>query len=84
MLRTQIYLPEELRRKIDQDRAKTGESLAGYMRRAVEDKVRKRKVNKKSPLEVVLEALDRVNPEESGWKDIDVVKWQREIREDRF
>ena len=84
MLRTQIYLPEELRKQIDQDRAQTGESLADYMRKAVEERTSRSRKRKKDPRQVVIEALDAVDPEKSGWKDVDVIEWQRQIREDRF
>ena len=83
MLRTQIYLPEELRKQIDQDRAQTGESLADYIRKAVEGRTKKAK-KKKPSVKDILKALDSLDPEKSGWKDVDVIEWQRQIREDRF
>ena len=46
MLRTQIYLPEDLREKIDQQRAQTGESLSDYLREAEKERVVKTKESK--------------------------------------
>lgn len=84
MQRTQIYLPEDLRREIDKHRAQTGESLANYVRKAAEDRLKKNKNKKKNARQIVIEAISSVDPERSGWKDVDVVEWQRAMREDRF
>lgn len=82
MLRTQIYLPSDLRQEIDRQRRQTGESLAEYIRKAAEEKVKKDKA-KKAELKKLAELLGSVSKEESGWKGINVIKWQREIRKDR-
>lgn len=81
MLRTQIYLPEELRKEIDKHRA-PGESLAEYVRKAVEEKAMSER-KKKAELKRLAEKLgSRVK--KSGWGNkADVLKWQREIRKDR-
>ncbi|MBI2330524.1 hypothetical protein HYU94_03960, partial [Candidatus Daviesbacteria bacterium] len=44
--RTQIYLPDDLRRKIDRDRHEEKESLAGYLRRAAEERLARKKKRK--------------------------------------
>lgn len=79
--RTQIYLPEELRQDIDRERHQTGESLAQYLRKAAEERV---KINKKRKVELkkLAEELGK-GVKKSGWEGIDVLKWQREIRKDR-
>lgn len=83
MLRTQIYLPEKLRREIDKQRAQTGESLSDYVRKAAEKRVQRNKKRKKSAQAVIREVLASMDPKKSGWRDVDVLEWQREIREDR-
>lgn len=79
--RTQIYLPPELRREIDHQRALSGESLAEYIRRATREKVekdKKRKIDLKKLAEEITSGVKK-----SGWGGTDVLKWQREIRKDR-
>lgn len=83
MLRTQIYLPEELRQEIDIARREEGESLAEYLRKAAEERLatkQKKKVNLKKLAEELGGSID---PKKSGWAGIDIDKWQREIRKDR-
>lgn len=80
MQRTQIYLPEDLRREIDKQRSPK-ESLSDYIRKAAEEKVEKEK-RKKVAIQDVIEALDALDPRESGWKDVDPVEWQRQIRQE--
>lgn len=82
MLRTQIYLPENLRKEIERYRAQTGESLAEYIRKAAEDRTKKDKM-KKVDLKKLAEEIT-AGVKTSGWgsKD-DILKWQREIRKDR-
>lgn len=80
MLRTQIYLPEELRKEIDKHRA-SDESLSEYLRKAAEEKLvkdKKQKVNLKKLAKDVTSGV-----KVSGWEGIDVINWQREIRQDR-
>lgn len=79
--RTQIYLPTELRREIDKQRALSGESLSAYLRRALKqrlEKERREKANLKKLAEEVTSGVKK-----SGWESIDVVEWQRKIRKDR-
>lgn len=80
MLRTQIYLPENLRKEIDMHRA-SNESLSKYLRKAAEEKLikdKKRTVDLKKLAKDVTSGV-RV----SGWEGIDVIEWQRKIRKDR-
>ncbi len=81
MLRTQIYLPEELKKDIDRDRAWRGESLAEYARQAMETRVKQGKKTKIDLKKLAKEITSGV--EKSGWEGIDIAKWQREIRKDR-
>lgn len=78
--RTQIYLPDELRREIDRHR--NGESLSEYLRKAAEEKIKKDK-KEKAKIQSVIKSLKLLDPAESGWAGIDVIEWQRNIREDR-
>lgn len=81
MLRTQIYLPEDLRREIDSARRFTGESLSDYLRKAAAERTKKDKKRKVDLKKLAKEITAGV--EKSGWEGIDVNKWQREIRKDR-
>ena len=81
MLRTQIYLPEDLREKIDEQRAQTGESLSDYLREAAKERVVKTKERKEGLKKLAKEVLKPVK--KSGWDGVDITKWQREIRKDR-
>lgn len=80
--RTQIYLPTELRREVDKKRALSGESLSEYLRKALKERLEK-EGKQALDLKKLAELLGSVSKEESGWKGIDVLKWQREIRKDR-
>lgn len=79
--RTQIYLPEDLRREIDRSRRESGESLAEYARKAMKERVEKEK-KRTVDLKKLAEDLGK-GVKKSGWEGIDVLKWQREIRKDR-
>ena len=81
-IRTQIYLPEDLRQEIDRQRRQTGESLAQYLRKAAEQRLKVGK-KKKAKLKKLADLLGSVSKEESGWKGINIMEWQREIRKDR-
>lgn len=79
--RTQIYLPKDLRNEIDKARNQNGESLAEYLRKAAEERVKKDKekdINFKKLAEKITSGV-----KQSGWKDMDVIKWQRDMRKDR-
>lgn len=80
--RTQIYLPSDLRQEIDKDRRERKESLAEYLRKAAEDRLLAKK-KRKADLKKLADLLGSVSKEESGWKGINVMEWQREIRKDR-
>lgn len=78
MQRTQIYLPEDLRREIDKDRRESGESLADYLREAAKERLRAKKKKKAD--------LKRLAEEVVGSLKIDketANRWVREIREER-
>jgi len=80
-VRTQIYLPEDLRQDIDRQRRQTGESLAEYLRKAAHERVRMDK-RRKAELKKLAEELGK-GVKKSGWEGIDILKWQKEIRKDR-
>ena len=81
--RTQVYLPKELREEIDMVRRQNGESLAGYMRKAVEQRIKKDKKEKTDLKKLAKEVVGAVDLEKSGWEGIDIIKWQSEMRKDR-
>ena len=81
MLRTQIYLPEQLIKEIDRERFLSGESRAEYLRKAAEKRLEAEKKRKTDLKKLAEELGSRVK--KSGWEEIDVLKWQREIRKDR-
>lgn len=81
MQRTQIYLPEDLRRDIDRQRQAHGESLTDYLRKAAEQRLEKDK-KRKLRLKKLAEELGK-GVKKSGWEGVDVLKWQREMRKDR-
>lgn len=76
--RTQIYLPYDLRREIDKARALSGESLAEYLRKGAEIKLKqdkKRKADLKKLADEVIGSL-KISDDEAK-------QWIKEIREDR-
>lgn len=78
--RTQIYLPQELRKEIDRQRSLTGESLAEYLRQAAEARLKKdksRKADLKKLADEVIGSLKGTIIKEEA------VQWIKEIREDR-
>lgn len=78
MLRTQIYLPEELRREVDRLRKDTNESLAGYARKAIKERVKKdkkKKIDLKKLADEVIGSSHRSDEEMQEWLD-----WVREER----
>ncbi|KKQ78787.1 hypothetical protein A3B42_03270 [Candidatus Daviesbacteria bacterium RIFCSPLOWO2_01_FULL_38_10] len=78
--RTQIYLPADLRREIDRQRALNGESLAEYTRKALGNRVQKGKkerANLKKLADEVVGAARGTRTKEG------VLKWEKEIRRDR-
>lgn len=79
--RTQIYLPKKLRGEIDKARREKGETLAEYLRRAAQLRLKKQKREKEDLAKLADQITKGVK--KSGWDGIDVVEWQRKIREDR-
>lgn len=89
MLRTQIYLPEDLRKEIDLARKRTGESLSDYLRKAAKDrakKERKEKVNLKKLADEFIGSSTKTDAEIQDW--LDWVREERrlsdEVREERL
>ena len=79
-MRTQVIIPQNLRNEIESARRVTGESLAEYLRKATRERLereRKKRVN----LELLARKIGTVK--KSGWEGLDVLEWQRDIREDR-
>lgn len=79
LLRTQIYLPEDLRHEIDRDRREEGESLAEYLRKAAQERLAKRK-RKKADLKKLADMIKNMMPTRTK-KEAE--EWIKEIREDR-
>lgn len=81
-VRTQIYLPPDLRAEIEKYRRISGESLAEYLRTAAKERLKKEKRKKEDLKKLADEfvAFVKLNKGKSGWKDVDAVAWQREIR----
>lgn len=89
MLRTQIYLPKELRREVDVLRKETNESMAQYAREAIDDRVKKdkkRKVDLKKLADAFIGSSTRTDAEIQEW--LDWVREERrlsdEVREERL
>ena len=81
MLRTQIYLPEDLRREIDSARRWSGKSLSDYLREAAEEKTTKDKREKEKYKKLAKNFMEfaKSNPRTKE----SAKAWVREIREDR-
>ena len=78
MQRTQIYLPEELRKEIDRLRKDTDESLAEYVRKATQKRVqeeKKKKIDLKKLADEVIGSL-KIDKKTAN-------RWIKEIREER-
>lgn len=87
--RTQIYLPEELRREVDALRKETNESLAQYAREAINDRVKKdkkKKVDLKKLADAFIGSSTKTDAEIQEW--LDWVREERrlsdEVREERL
>lgn len=89
MQRTQIYLPEDLRKEIDRYRQARGESMAEYARKALEEhlkKEKKEKVDLKKLADDFIGSSKRSDAEIKQWLD-SVREGRRlsdEVREDRL
>lgn len=79
-LRTQIILPKKLREQIERARRLSGESMAGYLRQAAEDRLVRERIRKAELAKLARQFVGSV--QHSSWEGIDVVKWQRSMRKD--
>jgi len=61
----------------------TGESMAEYLRRAAEERIKKQQRQKEDLAKLAREFVGAVKPKDSGWAGIDVIKWQRSMRRSR-
>lgn len=77
-IRTQIYLPEDLRQEIDKNRRESGESLAEYARKAIKERVKKDKKKK-----VNLEKLADAFIGSSTKTDAEIQEWLDWIQEEK-
>lgn len=77
-IRTQIYLPEDLRQQIDRDRSKSGESLAQYLRKAAEQRLEKQRTEKADLKKLADEVIGSLKISQ-----VEAEEWIKEIREDR-
>lgn len=78
MQRTQIYLPEELRKEIDRLCYAKGESVAEYTRKALEDRIKKEK-RKKADLKDLAEKFVG----SSTKNEEEIQEWLDWVREER-
>ncbi len=78
MQRTQIYLPEELRKEVDRYRYARSESMAEYTRKALEDRIKKEK-RKKSDLEKLADDFIGSSTKTAA----EIQQWLDEVREGR-
>lgn len=81
MLRTQIYLPEELRREIDSARRWSGKSLSNYLREAAEEKTARERKEKEKYKKLAKSFMEfaKSNPRSKESAEA----WVKEVREDR-
>lgn len=79
-LRTQIILPKALRQEIERVRRLTRESLGEYLRKAAQERLEK---EKKRTVNLALLARKIGTVKKSGWEKVNVLEWQRKMREDR-
>lgn len=77
MLRTQIYLPEDLRKKINKARS-ANESLSNYIRQAAKEKLSKDIKKKQDLKKLADEIFSKPIISKKRAKE-----WTKEIREDR-
>lgn len=89
MLRTQIYLPEDLKKQIDAVRRKSGESLSDYLRKAAAEQLKKdkkRKADLKKLADDFIGCSTKTDAEIQEW--LDWIKEERrlsdEVREERL
>ena len=80
-LRTQVLLPAKLREEIETARRARGESMAEYLRKAVQERLEKEQKRHVEYRKLAEEVVGAVR--ESSWKNTDAVKWQKEMRKDR-
>lgn len=85
MLRTQISLPKNLRRRIDKDREANGESLSEYMRKAAQKRLKEKAAREKRLQKLAdnfIGSLDLSQHPEWSTKE-KVMQWQRDIRREK-
>lgn len=80
-LRTQVLLPTKLREEIERARRAHGESMAEYLRKAVQERLEREQKRHTEYRKLAQEVVGVVR--DSSWKNTDVMKWQKEMRKDR-
>lgn len=80
MLRTQIYLPEELRKEIDTARRWSGKSLSDYLREAAEEKTARERKEKEKYKKLANSFVEfaKSNPRTKESAET----WAKQVRED--
>lgn len=78
MQRTQIYLPDDLRKEVDKYRSTKGQSLAEYTRKSLEDSIEKEKTEKEYLKKLADGFIGSLK-----MTDQEVQEWLEEIREER-
>lgn len=84
-IRTQIYLPADLRQEIDRNRRESGESLADYLREAAKQRIekdKKRKVDLKRLAEDFIGSSKKTDKEIGEW--LDWIKEEKKLVDERI
>jgi len=81
--RTQIYLPKKLRSEIDAARALTGQSLADFLRGSAVLKIKQLEYKKTNAENLSDEIIGSMDVKNNPWEGLDLLEWQRELRQDR-
>lgn len=81
LIRTQIYLPKDLRGEIDKSR--NGESLSEYLRTAARERLKRQKKKKTDLKKLADEVVGSIKPGRGGWGDVkDTYKYIRKMRQE--
>ena len=79
--RTQIYLPDDLRRELD--RYRNDESLSEYLRNAARERLRRQKKKKVDLKKLADEVIGSIKPGGGGWGNVkDTYKYIRKMRQE--
>ena len=85
MLRTQISLPEKLRREIDKDRRRRNESLSEYLRKAAKSRMAGEREKKARLAKLANEVIGKLDLSKyPHWStERKIPNWQRKLRREK-